>query len=204
MIKAIVQQSIHFLLRKPKIIRLSFLTTFGHTIVRIYIVSYFLVSVVRTRYEAGVDISTAILYLFNKIQELNIRGVIIPFVLVILIRYIYIYHIGEASLIYYIQNEGKKFFSALHRGIQKFFPMMGNNALFGMGLGLYTVVTYTIRLNMMDLLGNIAIKGILIMRWLIALFITIFAPYVKYYITMYDMTVFDAFRKSISLTLGNF
>ena len=92
------------------------------------------------------DTSTAILYLFNKIQALNIRGVVIPFILIILVRYLYVYHIGTASLIYYIQNEGKKFFSSLRKGIMKFFPMMGSNALFGMGLGLYTVVTYTIRL----------------------------------------------------------
>jgi hypothetical protein len=72
MIKTIVQSSIRFLLAKPKIIRLSFLTTFGHTIVQIYLVAYFLITVVRTRYEAGVDTSTAILYLVNKIQELNI------------------------------------------------------------------------------------------------------------------------------------
>jgi hypothetical protein len=204
MIKSIVQQSIHFLLEKPKIIRLSFLTTFGHTIVQIYIIIYFLVSIVRTRYEAGIDTSTAILYLFNKIQDLNIRGVIIPFILMVLIRYVYIYHIGQASLIYYIQNEGKKFFSALRKGLQKFFPMMGSNAFFGMGLGLYTVVTYTIRLGMMDLLNNIVIKILLVIWRVIALFIALFAPYTKYCITTHNMTIFDAFRKSISLTLENF
>ena len=204
MIKSLVQQSIHFLLEKPKIIRLSFLTTFGHTIVRIYLVAYFLMNIVRTRYESGLDTSTAILYLFNKIQELNIRGFIIPFVVIIVIRYVYVYHIGTASLIYYIQSDGKKFFTALARGIKKFFPMMGSSALFGMGLGLYSVVTYTIRLGFMDLLGNVVVKIILIMWRTIALFIAIFAPYVKYYITTHDMNVFDAFKKSVSLTLGNF
>ena len=204
MIKSIIQQSTHFLLEKPKIIRLSFLTTFGHTIVRMYLIAYFLSSIVRSRYESGMDISTAILYLFNKIQELNIRGVIIPFALVILIRYLYVYHVGTASLIYYIQNDGKKFFTAIRKGFSKFFPMMGSNALFGMGLGLYTVVTYTIRIGFMDLLGNVVIKIILIMWRAIALFIAVFAPYVKYYITTRDMNVFDAFKKSISLTAGNF
>ena len=107
-------------------------------------------------------------------------------------------------MIYYVQNEGKKFFTAVHKGIQRFFPMFGTNALFGMGLGLYSVCTYTVRMGMMDLLDNIIIKIILIIWWVIALFITFFAPYVKYYITMYDMTVFDAFKKSISLTIMNF
>jgi hypothetical protein len=115
-----------------------------------------------------------------------------------------VYHIGEASLIYYVQNDGKKFFTAVHKGINKFFPMFGTNALFGMGLGLYSVATYTIRLGMMGILNNVVIKIILIMWWVIALFITFFAPYVKYYVTLHDMSVFDAFKKSISLAVMNF
>ena len=55
----------------------------------------------------------------------------------------------------------------------------------------------------MELLGNIVVKIILIMRRTIALFIILFAPYVKYYITTHNMNVFDAFKKSISLTTGN-
>jgi hypothetical protein len=82
--------------------------------------------------------------------------------------------------------------------------MIGSNALFGMGLGLYSVGTYTIRLGMMDLLGNTILRIILIMWWSIALFIAFFAPYVKYFITTENLSVFDAFKKSISLTVANF
>ncbi|MDR0370191.1 MAG: hypothetical protein LBH96_07020 [Candidatus Peribacteria bacterium] len=85
MIKKIVKDSINTLLSKPKLIRLAFLTTFGHTIYRSYLVAYFLNNIIRTKYEAGVEISEALLYLITKIQEFNIIGIIIIVIAIVII-----------------------------------------------------------------------------------------------------------------------
>lgn len=154
------------------------------------------------KYETGVDTSEAMLYLFNTVQELNIRRIIIAFLLIVLIGYFWIYPIGEATIIYSIKDEGKKLSSAIHKGLKKFFPMMEYKAL-GSFLGMYTIITITTRMRVMGILDNIVIKAILILRGLLSLFTIFFWNYIKYYIVVYDLPVFDAFKKSVSLTVLN-
>jgi hypothetical protein len=93
MIKQIIKESIAFLLSKPKLIRLAFLTTFGHTIYRTYLMAYFLNNILRTRYESGIELSNAFVYLINKVQELDIRGFIISFILIVVIGNFLLYPI---------------------------------------------------------------------------------------------------------------
>jgi hypothetical protein len=93
MIKTIVKDSINALLTKPKLTRLAFLTTFGHTMYRTCLIAYFLNNIIRTKYEAGVEISEALLYLITKIQEFNIIGIIITVIAIVIIGNFLIYPI---------------------------------------------------------------------------------------------------------------
>jgi len=93
MIKKIIKDSIHALLSKPKLIRLAFLTTFGHTIYRTYLIAYLLNYSITTKYETGVEISDALLYLITKVQEFNITGIIISIVIIIIIGNFLVYPI---------------------------------------------------------------------------------------------------------------
>jgi hypothetical protein len=203
MIKQIIKDSIEFLLSKPKLIRLAFLTTFGHTIYRTYFVAYFLNDIVRRRYESGIDTSDALIYMVNKIQDLNIWGFIIGFLFIIIVGAFLLYPIGEASIIYYIQNPEKKLSTAIYKGIKKFFVMIEFNGLFSYGLGLYTVITFTIRFWVMGILESSILKIIFVMWRIIILFGTFFRPYIKYYLVTQNVGVFDAMRKSVNLSMHN-
>lgn len=202
MIKKIIKDSINILLSKPKLIRLAFLTTFGHTIYRSYLVAYFLNNIIRTKYEAGVEISEALLYLITKIQEFNIIGIIITVIAIVIIWNFLIYPIWGASIIYFIKDEGKSLAKAIWKGIKKFFVMFEFNGL-GFAFGWYTLITIAIRLRIMGVLDNIILKILLVLWWIIVLFATIFWPYAKYYIICKNNGVFDAIKNSIYLALTN-
>ncbi|MDR0650014.1 MAG: hypothetical protein LBG59_01005 [Candidatus Peribacteria bacterium] len=202
MIKQIIKESVTFLLSKPKLVRLAFLTTFGHTIYRTYLIAYFLNYILRTRYESGIEISNAFLYLINKVQELNMRGFIISLILIIVIGNFLLYPIGEAAVIYYIKEGGNKLATAITKGIKKFFVMFEFNGL-GFAFGFYTLITVIIRIRMMGILDSPILKAIIIMRGIIVLITTLMRPYTKYYITMQDLGVFDALKKSIYLVINN-
>lgn len=202
MIKKTIASSIKTLLSNPKLIRIAFLTTFWHTVYRLYLIIYFLNTLLISRYESWVQFSDAIFYIFNKIQEFDIIGLIIGFIIVIVIGNFLIYPIGEASIVYYIQNQGKKMASAITKGIKKFFLMFEYNGLW-FAFWLYTITTITLRLLMMGILDNIILKIIIIFWFIIVLFATFFRPYTKYYILIKDLKVFDAIKKSMYLTMQN-
>ncbi|MBO4204359.1 hypothetical protein J5893_06225 [bacterium] len=56
----------------------------------------------------------------------------------------------------------------------------------------------------MGILESIIIKPIIIIRLISSLFTIIFRPYLKFYVVLKDIPVFDAMKKSVLLTLGNF
>ena len=203
MIKAIIKNSIALLLRKPNLIRIAFFTTFGHTIYRTYLIIYFINNILRMRYETGIELSEAIIYLINKIQEFDILGFTITFIAIITIGNFLLYPIGEAALIYGTKDHEKKGSSAISQGIKKFFVMLEFNGL-GFAFGLYTFITIIIRIRIMGLLSNIILQIILGMWGLMVLFAIFFRPYTKYYIVTKNLKVFDAIKKSIYLTISNF
>ena len=176
--------------------------TFGHTIYRTYLVTYFLNFALRERYESGVELSSAIVYIINKIQEFDILGFIISFVIIVIIGNFLLYPIGEASLIYYIQENGKKLSSSISKGMRKFFVMFEFNGL-GFAFGIYTIFTIIIRLRLMGILDNLILQILIIIRGLIVAFATFFRPYTKYYIVTKNLNVFDALKKSIYLSISN-
>lgn len=104
MIKWFIQHSISLLLKNPKLIRVAFLMTFGHTIAYVYLIAYFFNGSIRMKYDVGVDTSSFLIYMFNTIQKLDVWRIIILFVLIILVWYFWIYPVGEASIIYSVKE----------------------------------------------------------------------------------------------------
>ncbi len=203
MLKSLIKDSLELLIKKPKLIQAAFLMTFGHTIIYIFFITYFFNSVIKMKYNSWIDTSAALIYLFNKIQELNITGVIIGFILIAVIGYFYVYPVGEATLIYAMKEEGRNLSKSLNQGLKKFFHMLEYRSL-STFLGIYTIITVIVRLRVMGILDSIIIKPIIIIRILSSCFTIIFRPYLKFYVVLKDVPVFDAMKKSVLLTLGNF
>jgi len=110
-------------------------------------------------------------------------------------------------MIHLIQGGSKKLSKSLGQGFKKFLVMWEYQQLFGMGFGLYSVSIFTIRFRVMGIMENPILKAIMILWWVIVVFVVLMQSYSKYYLMSNDIqatNVFDAFRKSISLSISNF
>ena len=186
----------------PQLIRLAFFTTFGYTIVHIFLILYFFNTLITTQYEKWVNFSDTLIYIFNKIQEFNIVGFIIWFIIIVIIWNLWIYPIGEGAMVYSLKSEDHKLSPSITKWLKKFFVMLQLEGL-DFSFGFYTFMTSLWRLWMMDILDNFLIKIVIGIRWIIVFWAMILWPYAKYYILLEDLPVFDALRKSASLAFGN-
>ncbi|GHW02523.1 hypothetical protein AGMMS50249_3090 [candidate division SR1 bacterium] len=197
-----IRDSLTFITKSPKLIKVAFLMTFGHTVAYVYLIAYFFNSAVRIKYNAGADTSSILLYLFNTIQNLNLWGLIIIFVLIVLVGYFWIYPVGEATLIHGIKEEGSSLSKSLNQGFKNFFSMLEYRSMSSF-LGIYTIITVIVRLWVMGILESFVIKPIIGIWLICSLFTIFFRPYLKYYIVIDNDSPFDAMKNSVMLTLGN-
>lgn len=124
MFKKILQASAHALISRPKIIRLAFFTLLCFSIVRLYYIVYYFNTILIWKYESGVQISDALMYFITILNDHHAIGTIIVAILIIIVGYLWLYPIGQASVIYALHEPEKNNFSAFSKGLGRFFPML--------------------------------------------------------------------------------
>jgi len=85
MFKKILQASAQSLLSRPKIMRLAFFTLVCFSIVRLYYLIYYFNTILIWKYESGVQISDALMYFINTLNEHHAIGTIIVAIIIIII-----------------------------------------------------------------------------------------------------------------------
>ena len=101
MFKTILRNSVNILFQNPKIIRLSFLTLVFFSIVRMYFLIYYFNTFLIYKYESGIQLSDAFIYILDK---LNNQGLMMT---IIFIGIVYGFILSEMlllSLLSKIQN----------------------------------------------------------------------------------------------------
>lgn len=129
MFKKILQSSAQMLLQRPKIIRLAFFTLLCFSIVRLYYIVYYFNSLLIRKYESGVQISDALMYFIKTLNEHQAILTIIIAIIVVVIGYLWLHPIGQASVIYALHEPEKSNFSAFSKGLGRFFPMLEYDGL---------------------------------------------------------------------------
>lgn len=202
MFKKILQSSSQALLSRPKIIRLAFFTLVFFSIVRLYYLVYYFNTILIWKYETGVQISDALMYFITTLNEHHAIGTIIVAILIIIIGYLWLYPIGQASVIYALHEPEKSNFSAFSKGLGRFFPMLEYGGL-SIPFGLFTFCTVVLRLYLIDVLGNFVMDILIGIRGVMVLFASVFRSYAKVIITLDGVQVFDAIKKSTKVAFLN-
>lgn len=202
MFKKILQSSSQALLSRPKIIRLAFFTLVFFSIVRLYYLVYYFNTILIWKYETGVQISDALMYFITTLNEHHAIGTIIVAILIIIIGYLWLYPIGQASVIYALHEPEKSNFSAFSKGLGRFFPMLEYGGL-SIPFGLFTFCTVVLRLYLIDVLGNFVVDILIGIRGIMVLFASVFRSYAKVIITLDGVQVFDAIKKSTKVAFLN-
>ena len=197
-----VEEAYWLVSNDTKFVRLTTLTTIIHSII-------FLLYVWVSSRRVFASNSANSKWLWNLLQSIELlftssavfwRAIWIGIILAI--WYFLLPPIWEASLIYYLSAEEKRWSVSLGKWFSQFFPMFEYNSL----ISFFTLLPYFIVLSrfwVLDLLGNILVIIIMVLWWLIILFAWIFLPFTKYYIVIEDLKPFDAMKKSMNLSLSH-
>lgn len=196
------QEAYDLVSNDTKFVRLTTITTIIHSIIFLLYVS---VSARRIIASAQWDSKWlwALLTSMQKVLETN--GILWRWIgiwLILAIWYFLLPPIWEASLIYYLASDNKRWSASLWKWFTQFFPMFEYNGI----ISFFTMLPYFIVLSrfwMLDLLDNVLVITIMVLWGLVILFASIFLPFTKYFIVINDMKPFDAMRKSMSLALEN-
>lgn len=201
MFKTILRNSVNILFQNPKIITLSFLTLVFFSLVRMYFLVYYFNTTLLYKYESGIQLSDALMYVLDK---LNNQGLVmtIVFVAIVVIWYLWLHPIWDAAIVSALENPEQSTFRSFIKGSGKFFPMLEYSGL-STPFGFFTFLTVLLRLYLMDVFDNVFVNIVTIIWGLIVLFASLCWSYARIIIALEWCQVFDAIKKSTALAINN-
>jgi len=196
MFKKIIEKTIHIISNNTKIVRFSFITSFFHSIYVMIMVLLGINSVINAKYNKWISYN----HIFSFLKwDLSI---VIIIAIIGFIGYEFIYPIGQAAIINYLNSWQKNIWKAIWKWIEKFFVMFEFNNL----LRLFSLVTFwttILRLAYLDILNNFFVFILLSIRWICVLSATFIRPYTKYTINIEWLNLSDAIKRSTKLAIQN-
>lgn len=201
MFKTILRNAVNILFQNPKIIRLSVLTLVFFSIVRMYFIVYYFNTTLLYKYESWVQLSDALMYVLEKLNNQGIlRTVII--IAIVIIWYLWLHPIGEAAIVSALEHPEQSTFKSFLKGSGKFFPMLEYSGL-STPFGMFTFLTVLLRLYLMDIFDSTIVNIIVAIRALIVIFASVCWSYARIIIALQWCAVFDAIKKSTVLAISN-
>lgn len=202
MFKEILQSSVRTLLERPKIIRLAFLTLFCFSIVRLYYIIYYFNNILIWKYESGVQISDALMYFITTLNEHHALITVIIALIVIVVWYLRLYPIGQASIVYALHEPKNSNLTSFMKWMNRFFPMLEYGWL-SIPFWLFTFATVIIRIYLMDIYDNAVVQAMIWIWWIIVVLATTLWQYAQIIIALEGCQVFDAIKKSTKVAASN-
>ena len=202
MFKDILQSSVRVLLERPKIIRLALLTLFCFSVVRLYYIIYYFNNILIWKYEWWVQISDALMYFITTLNEHHALITVIIAVIVIIVWYLWLYPIGQASIVYALHEPHNSNLTSFMKWMNRFFPMLEYGWL-SIPFWLFTFATVLIRVYLMDIYDNIVVQFMIWIWWITVVLATMLRQYAEIIIALEWCPVFDAIKKSTKVAASN-
>lgn len=211
MIRNTLKQSKNFLLKNHKFIRLVFFIAFGKLLYTIILLAYNVNNLLIYRFNKGWSTLSTIQYLRIEVQSHSLVWLVILLAIIVLVWYVFLYPSGMAATIHFLKDKKNNIGKSIWKWIWDFFAMFELNAL-SFSFWIYTYAITVLRLFTLWILNsNIAII-LVVVRWLVVLFASIFWQYAKFILVMEKkhekdedekIWIFDAIKKSISLSINH-
>jgi len=202
MIKQFIQDSKTFLLNKPKFINLVFLVWFCRSVSIIMLLAYNINNVLIYRFDKWLSVFTVFQYFIEEITSNQIVWLIVILAIFISIWYIFLYPMWISASIHFLNNQKESIWKAIWKWANDFFTMFELNAL-AFSFWPYTYSITVLRLITLDVLNSGFVIWLIILRWIVVLFSSIFRQYAKYIIVTEKIGVFEAIKKSMWMAITN-
>lgn len=193
-----------------KLIRLATITTFIHSLIFVFYIIYQWYSFITKIEWKDIDMSAFTQYLQYILTDL--KTYLVPLIviwIILAIWYMFLPPVADGTLIFYINDPEKKWKTAIMKWFFRFFPMFENHGLFSF-FNFFVFIVVCMRIYVLGFgtssdywVMNIFVVFIMIIRFLVILWVTIFLPYTKFFIILQNKWVRDAIKDSISLAVEN-
>jgi hypothetical protein len=203
MSQSLIQESLERVSQDTKLVRLSFIMSFFHSLVVIGTFILSINNVLVSRFEQWLATSDALAFFLETGAENNLVTILIIAIIIFAIWYGIVYPIGQAALIRYLHDGKKSIRQAMGKGTNWFFPMFEFIALSGT-FSFVNFILLNIRLYMLDIWSSGIVMVLVIILGLCVFATGLMWPYTKLIIILEDRPVFDAIKHSTSLAIQNF
>lgn len=208
MILKLLQDTKSFLLKNHKFVKLIFLVSFWKLLYTIMLIAYNINNLLIYRFDKWLPIMDTLQYFREGIRVNHLVWLIVLIWIIILVWYGILYPTWMSAGIHFLKDKKNNIWRAIWKWMNEFFIMFELNAL-AFSFGVYTYAATVLRLFTLWILDS-GITVWLIIVWGIAvLFSNIFWQYAKFIIVLEktdnkkDIGVFEAIKKSISMTINN-
>lgn len=205
MLKSILKNSIHDMKKDQKIIRLTVVTSFFHSLLASLLILLNVNTLFARNYENWLYVGKVAEFFVQEINTHQVISRVLWIAIVIFFAYSIIYPIGQGAIIYYL-NEKKPTKKSIKNALKKwkkyFFPM------FEFGIVSLFVSPTIYRLTVLKILVSGKLHGwwtilILSIRLFIMITINALKVHTRYIITLEKKWVYDALIKSCKLSIKN-
>lgn len=207
-LKDLLKDTKQYLIDTPKFIRLIFTIWFCRYFYIIILLANNINTLFQYRLNKWIDISSLFTTVKDWISTTNIWWVI-WLLIFFAIWYLLMYPVWLSAGIHFVNDENKSISKAITHGLKDFFLMFEFNWL-ALSFWEFTYITTTSRLFAIDILSSGIMLWLDILWLFFVIFASIFRQYAKFILVLEkdkdgkDLWIFDAIKKSISLTIGNF
>lgn len=202
MFRNIVKESIYELHSDVKIIRLTFLTSFFHSLIIILVIILDLNSLVAQHYENGLYVGKVAQFFVEEISKNHFVSTVLIITISMFILYSVIYPLGQAAIIHYL-HEKKWIRHALQKWLKDFFPMFEFSALSMITSPVVFFLTLFKLIIVNEELWTRTI-GLLTFRLIALIVINAFKSYTRYCITLENLSLWDSLKRSFHLCRTHF
>jgi len=185
-----------------KIIRLTFLTSFFHSLIVILIIILNLNSLITNKYEDGLYVGKVAQFFVEEISKNHFVNIVIVITIILFVLYSVIYPLGQAAIIHYL-HEKKWIRQSLRKWLKDFFPMFEFSAI-SMVTSPVVFFLLAFKLVVVDGMTWWWTIGLLLLRWILLMLINVYKTYTRYCITLEDLSLGESLRRSFYLCQTHF
>lgn len=200
--KRIIAAALLLVMEDIKLVRIAFITSFCHSLIVMFLLTFYLNNMMVARFEKGIPLWDALQFLVTASMKGNLVMILIIAIIILLIGYGVLYPVWQAALIHYLHDKKFSMRDAMAKWVTTFFPMFEFGALEGT-FSISSLIFIVIRLFMLDIMDNWFIRAIVIIQWLTVLVVSILWPYTRYIIILEWLSMYDAIKRSAYYSIRN-
>jgi len=123
MLKSILKRSIDYMKNDHQIIRLTLVTSFFHSLIASLLIILNVNTLFARNYANGLYVGKVAEFFVQEINRNQVINWVIIISILLFVAYSIVYPIGQAAIIYYLNDKDKSIKNALRKGRAIFFPM---------------------------------------------------------------------------------